>query len=85
MLILDEVLGEHWVGATPSVGTSWAIHVTSTGKVLLAHHYRLARAAKKNLNRRASGLTRLLRKSSKSVTWRWARPSPVHSGTQSEV
>ena len=37
MLILDEVLGAHLVGTTPSVGTAWAIHATSTGKVLLAH------------------------------------------------
>jgi len=37
MLILDEVLGAHLIGTTPSVGTAWAIHATSTGKVLLAH------------------------------------------------
>ncbi len=36
MLILDEVLGAHLVGASPSLGTSWALHATSTGKALLA-------------------------------------------------
>ncbi len=35
-LILDEALGSHRVGATPSVGTRWPAHATSTGKVLLA-------------------------------------------------
>lgn len=36
MLILDEVLGRHLVGTVPSIGTSWAVHATSTGKALLA-------------------------------------------------
>ncbi|MGH9324648.1 MAG: IclR family transcriptional regulator [Vicinamibacteria bacterium] len=36
MLILDEVLGAHLVGASPSLGTSWALHATSTGKAILA-------------------------------------------------
>ncbi|HSF15281.1 MAG TPA: IclR family transcriptional regulator [Vicinamibacteria bacterium] len=36
MLILDEVLGAHLIGASPSLGTSWAIHATSTGKALLS-------------------------------------------------
>jgi DNA-binding IclR family transcriptional regulator len=36
MLILDEVLGAYLVGASPSLGTSWALHATSTGKALLA-------------------------------------------------
>ena len=35
-LILDEATGGHRVGATPSVGTRWPAHATSTGKVLLA-------------------------------------------------
>lgn len=35
-LILDEALGSHRVGATPSIGTRWPAHATSTGKVLLA-------------------------------------------------
>lgn len=36
MLILDEALGRHLVGAQPSLGTAWAIHATSSGKALLA-------------------------------------------------
>ena len=36
MLILDEVLGARLVGASPSLGTAWALHATSTGKALLA-------------------------------------------------
>jgi DNA-binding IclR family transcriptional regulator len=36
MLILDEVLGAHLIGASPSLGTAWALHATSTGKALLA-------------------------------------------------
>lgn len=35
-LILDEVHGPHLLGTTPSIGTQWAAHTTSTGKVLLA-------------------------------------------------
>jgi DNA-binding IclR family transcriptional regulator len=35
-LILDEAMGSHLVGTTPSVGTRWPAHATSTGKVLLA-------------------------------------------------
>ncbi len=35
-LILDEVHGQHLLGTTPSIGTHWAAHATSTGKVLLA-------------------------------------------------
>ena len=37
VLILDEVLGSHLVGTTPSIGTRWPAQLTSTGKVLLAH------------------------------------------------
>ncbi len=36
MLILDEVLGRGLIGATPSLGTRWPAHATSTGKALLA-------------------------------------------------
>ena len=36
MLILDEVLGSRLIGATPSLGTAWALHATSTGKAILA-------------------------------------------------
>ena len=35
-LILDEAMGSHLVGTTPSVGTRWPAHATATGKVLLA-------------------------------------------------
>lgn len=35
-LILDEVHGLHLLGTTPSIGTRWPAHTTSTGKVLLA-------------------------------------------------
>lgn len=36
VLILDEAIGGHVIGAMPSVGTRWPAHATSTGKVLLA-------------------------------------------------
>jgi IclR family acetate operon transcriptional repressor len=36
VLILDEVVGSHMIGAMPSRGTRWPAHATSTGKVLLA-------------------------------------------------
>jgi DNA-binding IclR family transcriptional regulator len=36
-MILDEAMGSHAVGLMPSLGTRWAAHATSTGKVLLAH------------------------------------------------
>lgn len=36
MLILDEVLGPRLIGASPSLGTAWALHATSTGKAVLA-------------------------------------------------
>jgi IclR family acetate operon transcriptional repressor len=35
-LILDEVQGGHLIGTSPSTGTRWPAHATSTGKVLLA-------------------------------------------------
>jgi IclR family acetate operon transcriptional repressor len=37
MLILDEVVGDHLITITHWIGTSWPIHATSTGKVLLAY------------------------------------------------
>jgi DNA-binding IclR family transcriptional regulator len=37
MLILDELVGGHMVGAMPSMGTRWPAHATSTGKVVWAH------------------------------------------------
>jgi IclR family transcriptional regulator, acetate operon repressor len=36
VLILDEAIGGHMLGAVPSTGTRWPAHATSTGKVLLA-------------------------------------------------
>jgi DNA-binding IclR family transcriptional regulator len=36
VLILEEAMGSHVVGATPSVGSRWPAHATSTGKALLA-------------------------------------------------
>ncbi|MDQ3698446.1 MAG: IclR family transcriptional regulator [Gemmatimonadota bacterium] len=36
MLILDEVQSRALIGTSPSVGTRWPAHATSTGKVLLA-------------------------------------------------
>jgi len=36
MLILDEVLGARLIGASPSLGSAWALHATSTGKAILA-------------------------------------------------
>jgi len=36
ILIIDEVLGEHLLSGTQSLGTRWPIHATSTGLALLA-------------------------------------------------
>ncbi len=36
MLILDEVAGDHVIGAAANVGTRWPMHATSTGKALIA-------------------------------------------------
>ena len=36
VLILDEVQGHYLIGSSPSIGTRWPAHATSTGKVLLA-------------------------------------------------
>jgi DNA-binding IclR family transcriptional regulator len=36
-LILDEVAGQHMLGSVPSIGMRWPVHVTSTGKVILAY------------------------------------------------
>lgn len=36
MLILDEVAGNHVLGAAGNIGTRWPIHATSTGKAWLA-------------------------------------------------
>lgn len=36
ILIIDEVLSQHLLGTGPSIGTSYALHVTATGKAILA-------------------------------------------------
>lgn len=36
MLILDELVGSHVIGAMPSLGTRWPAHATSTGKAVWA-------------------------------------------------
>lgn len=36
MLIVDEVAGRHLMGSAPELGTSWALHATSSGKAVLA-------------------------------------------------
>jgi DNA-binding IclR family transcriptional regulator len=37
MLIIDEVVGEHLMNSTQSLGTRWPLHATSTGLAMLAH------------------------------------------------
>ncbi|MEO8202121.1 MAG: IclR family transcriptional regulator [Gemmatimonadota bacterium] len=37
ILIVDEVHSRKWLHASPSVGTRWPAHATSTGKVILAY------------------------------------------------
>ena len=37
VLIVDEVHGRKWLHGSPSVGTRWPAHATSTGKVMLAY------------------------------------------------
>lgn len=37
VLIVDEVHSRQWLHASPSVGSRWPAHATSTGKVLLAY------------------------------------------------
>lgn len=37
VVVLDEAMGPHVVGSTPSVGERWPMHATSTGKAILAH------------------------------------------------
>ena len=36
MLILDEVSGDHFLGAAGNIGTRWPLHATSTGKAFMA-------------------------------------------------
>ncbi|MCP5094246.1 MAG: IclR family transcriptional regulator [Chloroflexi bacterium] len=37
VLIIDEVIGEHLMNSTQSLGTRWPLYATSTGLVMLAH------------------------------------------------
>ena len=55
VLILDEVVGSHVIGAMPSLGTRWPAHATSTGKVLLAGLPEAALAGR--FSRRLPGFT----------------------------
>lgn len=57
-LILDEVLGDHLIGTSPSVGTRWPAHATSTGKVLLAAALERDPELVRRLARRSGGRLR---------------------------
>jgi IclR family acetate operon transcriptional repressor len=37
VLVLDEVAGSHLLSVSSAIGTTWAVHATSTGKTLLAY------------------------------------------------
>ena len=57
-LILDEVQGGHLIGTSPSVGTRWPAHATSTGKVLLAAAVDRDRDLVRRMARHAGGRLR---------------------------
>jgi IclR family acetate operon transcriptional repressor len=57
-LILDEVQGDHLIGTSPSVGTRWPAHATSTGKVLLAAALERDPEAVRRMARRSGGRLR---------------------------
>jgi DNA-binding IclR family transcriptional regulator len=57
-LILDEVQGGHLIGTSPSVGTRWPAHATSTGKVLLAAALEADRDLVRRMARRTGGRLR---------------------------
>ncbi len=57
-LILDEVPGDHLIGTSPSVGTRWPAHATSTGKVLLAAALRRDPEVVRRMARRMGGRLR---------------------------
>jgi DNA-binding IclR family transcriptional regulator len=59
-LILDEVQGGHLIGTSPSVGTRWPAHATSTGKVLLAAAQASDPEVVRRLARRTGGRLRVL-------------------------
>jgi IclR family acetate operon transcriptional repressor len=57
-LILDEVQGGHLIGTSPSMGTRWPAHATSTGKVLLAAAVEQDGEFVRRMARRAGGRLR---------------------------
>jgi IclR family acetate operon transcriptional repressor len=57
-LILDEVPGGHLIGTSPSIGTRWPAHATSTGKVLLAAAVEQDPDLVRRMARRAGGRLR---------------------------
>jgi DNA-binding IclR family transcriptional regulator len=57
-LILDEVQGGHLIGTSPSVGTRWPAHATSTGKILLAAALQRDPELVRRLARRSGGRLR---------------------------
>jgi DNA-binding IclR family transcriptional regulator len=57
-LILDEVQGDHLIGTSPSIGTRWPAHATSTGKVLLAALLERDPALVRGMARRSGGRLR---------------------------
>ncbi len=59
-VILDEVQGGHLIGTSPSVGTRWPAHATSTGKVLLAAALAQDASSLKRMFRRTGGKLRRL-------------------------
>jgi DNA-binding IclR family transcriptional regulator len=59
-VILDEVQGGHLIGTSPSVGTRWPAHATSTGKVLLAAALEQDASLIQKMTRRAGGRLRRL-------------------------
>lgn len=59
-VILDEVQGGHLIRTSPSVGTRWPAHATSTGKVLLAAELEQDPKLVQKMTRRAGGKLRRL-------------------------
>jgi DNA-binding IclR family transcriptional regulator len=53
-LILDEVLGQFFLGGSGEIGTRWPAHATSTGKVLLAALLRQGGTLPRRLQARTS-------------------------------
>jgi IclR family transcriptional regulator, acetate operon repressor len=59
-VILDEVQGGHLIGTSPSVGTRWPAHATSTGKVLLAAALEQDPSVIQRMSKRSGGKLRRL-------------------------